>query len=132
MHIVFFQYVAMGIIGKALFFRLIAHQTTIVAGNPKAPLLILAETRNHITCKTVGHRETLETLAHGRDIFHTIIKGAYPHTTFGIAGDGIDKTIVKLFTITRFRVHYYQAIIATYANTPIGQFVQRVYVPTHF
>ena len=104
--------VLMGVADKV---SIVAHQSAIVAAHPDTSLSILAETGNDITGKTICHGEAVEAFPYRRDIFHSSIKCAYPHASFGVVGDGIDKAVVKLLPFSRLWIKVDQSIVATNA-----------------
>ena len=59
------QHILMRVIHKPMLFRIIAHQSTVIAGNPDAPVLILTEPGDDISPQTRLNGMSFETLSYG-------------------------------------------------------------------
>ena len=131
------QFILMRIVYEPLLLRRVTHDATIIAGYPDIPLLIFAETRDDIATQAIASSKTVEALTHGRHIIDAPIEGAYPKSTLRIAGDGIDKAVVLRLLLPQSTpgvgngIETYQPIVAAYADSVVGAFIERVDMVSH-
>ena len=126
------QYILVWIIYKTILSWRIAHQSTIVAGNPDTFVFVFAKMGDDVASQACLDRKGVKALTYRRYIGHAAIKSTYPESPLAVTSDGIDKTIGQAALLQQtlpcacLRIKTDESVVAANTDTVVRTLVKRM------